>query len=147
MKERLAEDIKAALLKGDNEAVQSLRFIKNSLDGAEKQKGSELSEDEMVNLLRKEVKKREEAADLFEKGGNTASAEKERREVALIKNYLPPEMSEEEIRKKVESIIATQSIPREVSSMGRVIGLAVQELGAGADKSAIAKIAGELLKN
>lgn len=147
MKERLAEDIKAALLKGDTKVVESLRFIKNSLDGAEKQKGSELSDDEVVNLLRKEVKKREEAADLFEKGGNTDSAKKERSEVALIKAYLPVEMSEDEVRKKLEEIIVSQSIPKETSSMGRVIGLAVQELGVSADRSIIARIAGELLKN
>ncbi len=146
MRKQLEQDIKTALLSGDSQKSQALKFIKNAVDLAEKQKNSELTEEEIISLMRKEVKKREEAAELFARGGNSASAEKERYEADLIREYLPPEASEEAIRARVEQIIADQNIPKEVSSMGRIIGAVSADLGASADKSVIARITSEILK-
>lgn len=145
MLERLIQDIKAALLRGDSESVDALRFLKNSIEVAEKQKGSELSDQEIVAVLRKEVKKRDEAAELFDKGGNSTSADKERREAKLIKEYLPAEQSEADIEEKIKALIAENNIPLEQSSMGQVMTLAKASLGDSADPSLIARVASGLL--
>lgn len=147
MLERLNQDIKAALLRGDSETVDALRFLKSSLDSASKQKGSEITDQEVVFALRKELKKREEAAELFDKGGNSQSAEKERREAVLIKTYLPAEMSEADITEKIKALISENNIPVSMSSMGQVMTLAKQNLGDSADPSVIAKVASQLLKS
>lgn len=147
MLERLNQDIKAALLGGDNVTVDALRFIKNSLDNIAKQKGSELTDQEVVATLRKELKKREEAAELFSKGGNSAAAEKEHREASLIKTYLPDETSEDEITAKIKALISENNIPISMSSMGQVMTLAKQNLGDSADPSVIARVASQLLKS
>ncbi len=147
MRERLSQDIKAALLRGDAVSVEALRFIKSSIDSFEKQKGVELTDQEVVQILRKEVKKRDEAAGLFEKGGNNTSAEKERREAELIKTYLPSELSESDIAEKIKTLIADNNIPSELSSMGQVMTLAKESLGDSADPSVIARIASQLLKS
>lgn len=147
MRERLNQDIKAALLKGDSEIVDALRFLKNSIEVTEKQKGSELSDQEIVAVLRKEVKKRDEAAELFEKGGNTASASKERSEAKLIKDYLPAEQSESDIEEKIKALIVENNIPLEQSSMGQVMTLAKASLGDSANPSLIARVASGLLKS
>jgi len=147
MRERLSQDIKAALLKGDAEVVEALRFLKNSVDGSEKQKGSELNDQEVVAILRKEVKKRDEAAELFEKGGNSASASKELREAELIKAYLPAELLESDITDKIKALISDKNIELAPSSMGQVMKLAKESLGDSADPSVIARVAGQLLKS
>ena len=147
MLERLNQDIKAALLGGDSETVQALRFLKSSLDGMAKQKGAELTDQEIVAILRKELKKREEAAELFDKGGNNDSAEKERREASQIKTYLPAETSEEEITEKIKALISENNIPNSMSSMGQLMSLAKNSLGDSADPSVIARVANQLLKS
>lgn len=145
MKERLNESIKAALLRGDSEQVASLRFIKNALDSAEKQKGSDLSDEDIVLVLRKELKKREEASELFAKGGNQASANKEIREAELIKSYLPAELSEQDIEEQLLELIGDNKVTLEPSSMGQVMSLAKQQLGPSANPSLVAKVASRLL--
>ncbi len=146
MKERLESDIKAALLAGDKDKARALNFIKNSIVQVEKDTGKSLSDDEVIAILRKEVKKRLEAAELFEKGGNLDSANKEKAEIDLINVYLPVQMSREDIRAAVETIVKDQNIPLEQSSMGRIIGAAKSSIGTNADPSVIAQVTSELIK-
>lgn len=146
MKERLEADIKAALLAGEKEKARALVFIKNSIVQTEKDSGKMLSEEEVIAVLRKEVKKRIEAAELFERGGNIDSANKEKAEVELLNQYLPAQMSREDIKSAVEAIIKEQGIALEQSSMGRIIGAAKSRIGANADPSVIAQVTSELIK-
>lgn len=146
MKERLEADIKAALLSGDKEKARALNFIKNSITQVEKDTGKLLSDDEVTSILRKEVKKRLEAAELFEKGGNHESSAKEKAEVDLINVYLPAQLSIEDVTKAVKEVAAEQNIAMEQSSMGRLIGSAKAKLGTSADPSVIAKVVSELIK-
>lgn len=146
MKERLEADIKAALLSGDKDKARALNFIKNSITSVEKDTGKLLSDDETINILRKEVKKRLEAAELFEKGGNQTSADKEKAEVELINVYLPAQLSKESIKKAVNDLVQSESIALEQSSMGRIIGAVKTKLGSSADPSLIAQVVSEVIK-
>jgi len=146
MKDSLESDIKAALLAGDKEKARALSFIKNSIVQVEKDSGKLLNDEEVVALLRKEVKKRAEAAELFEKGGNVSSANKEKSEIDLINTYLPAQMSREDIKTAVQAIITEQNIALEQSSMGRIIGAAKAKIGPNADPSLIAQVVSELIK-
>lgn len=146
MRESLEADIKAALLSGDKEKARALNFIKNSITSVEKDTGKSLTDDEITAILRKEVKKRLEAAELFEKGGNKESADKEKSEVELINVYLPAQLSKEDITKAVKDVVAEQNISLEQSSMGKLIGLTKAKLGSSADPSMIAQVVSELIK-
>lgn len=146
MKDSLESDIKAALLAGDKEKARALNFIKNSIVQVEKDSGKSLNDEEITGILRKEVKKRTEAAELFEKGGNKSSADKERSEIELINIYLPAQMSKEDIRSTVQALITEQNIALEQSSMGRIIGAAKAKIGPSADPSIIAQVVSELIK-
>lgn len=146
MKERLEADIKAALLAGEKEKARALNFIKNSIVQTEKDSGKSLNDEEVIAILRKEVKKRLEAAELFEKGGNLDSANKEKSEIELINTYLPAQMSRADVKTAVEAVIKQQNIPLEQSSMGRIIGAAKSSIGANADPSVIAQVTSELIK-
>lgn len=146
MIERLDADIKAALLAGQKDKARALSFIKSSLLTYQKELGSALSEEQANVVLRKEVKKRIEAAELFDRGGKSEEAQKERSEAELINTYLPPQLDEQTITAKIKEIINSQNIPLEQSSMGRLIGLAKQEFGSSADASVIAKIISQIIR-
>jgi uncharacterized protein YqeY len=110
--EKISADVKEAMKAHDAERVSTLRFVIAQLNNRQIEKRGKgddapLSDDETVDVLRKEVKKRREAADLFRQGGNADSAESEERELAVILTYLPPVPTEEEIRKVVSEVKAS----------------------------------------
>ena len=139
------QDLKTALLAGDAEKVSVLRSIKSAITYAEVAKGvkgSGLSEPEILEVISREAKKRQESADLFTKGGATDRAEKEIREKAIIDEYLPTALTADEINELIDQ--AVQEL-RELTpqTMGRVIGR-VKELSKGAaDGSLVARLVKE----
>lgn len=144
---RLEADIKAALLSGDKEKAHALQFMKSVLLTAAKDQGLSLDDETVIKLFRKEVKKRLEAAELFERGGNLTSAVKERSEAELIREYLPEELDDDSIRKVLQKIIADNNLEKSIASMGKVMGPAKAELGDSVDPSSISRLAAELLKS
>lgn len=145
LQERIMQDLKTALLAGDAEKVSVLRSIKSAITYAEVAKGvkgSGLSEPEILEVISREAKKRQESADLFTKGGATDRAEKEIREKAIIDEYLPTALTADEINELIDQ--AVQEL-RELTpqTMGRVIGR-VKELSKGAaDGSLVARLVKE----
>ena len=143
MKDKLAQDLKAAMLARDSFLVDTLKGLKAAILNQEIASGkreSGLSDEEIETLLAKESKKREEAAGLYEQGGNVEMADKERREKAVIQAYLPKQLSEEEISQLVEEAIE-QTGASEAKDMGKVIGAVKAKAGNSAEGSLIAKIA------
>lgn len=143
---RLEADIKAALLSGDKETAAALKFLKNALMVASKDHGASFDDDGALTVLRKEYKKRLEAAELFEKGGNQLSADKERKEAELIKQYLPAELSDDAVLERLRAIVAEQQLDATPASMGRLMGAAKQAFGNEVDGARVAQLAGQLLK-
>lgn len=102
-KEKLEADLKTSLLKGDKEKANVLRFLLSIIHNREIEKRSTgqapvLSDEEVVEVIQREVKKRNEAVELFKKGGRNELAEKETKEISLINVYLPPQMTREEVK-------------------------------------------------
>lgn len=133
LQERIMQDLKTALLAGDAEKVSVLRSIKSAITYAEVAKGvkgSGLSEPEILEVIVREAKKRQESADLFTKGGATDRADKELREKAILNQYLPTALSDAEVSKLVDQAVEElgELTPQ---TMGRVIGR-VKELSKGA---------------
>lgn len=148
LESRIAQDLKEAMLAGEQQRVVTLRGIKSVLlyEKVAKKlpRDQELSDDEVVALLSKEAKKRQESADLYIKGGSQEKADAELAEKSLIENYLPEQLSEAEVAAAVDAAIAKTGASSQ-SQMGQVIGMVRQQLGAAADGSLIAKIAKERL--
>lgn len=103
-----------------------------------------MSDEEVVQILMKESKKRQESADLFRQGGNIQKAEAEELEKKIIEEYLPAQMGEAEILEIVERAIDTIGDTRQ--DMGKIIGMVRQQTGAAADGALIAKLVKERLK-
>lgn len=148
MQEQIDKDIKDALLSGDKKKAEALRTIKSALLNeaiSQNVRDKGLSDDEAQKVLAREAKKRAEAADLYQKAGETERAEAEMAEKAIIESYLPEQLDEAEIAKAVNEEIEKLSASSP-ADMGKVIGAVRARLGAGADGATIARLAKERLK-
>jgi uncharacterized protein YqeY len=147
LEERIEQDLKTALLAGDVQRVTVLRGLKSVLLNEKVATGkreSGLKDDEVLPILAKEAKKRQESADLYVQGGSQDRADAELAEKKIIEAYLPAQLSEEEIVKLVDEAIQ-QIGATEQKDMGKVIGAVRSKAGATADGALIAKLAKEKL--
>lgn len=147
LKQQIEQDLKQALLAGDKQRATTLRGLKSVILYAEVAKGVRnegLGDDEIVALLAKEAKKRQESADLYKQGNDEARATAELAEKVIIEAYLPQQLSDEELLRIVDSVIAEQGAEG-VQAMGQVIGQVKQKVGSQADGSRIAQVVKERL--
>ncbi len=148
MKDALNADLKAAMLARDTFLTDVIKGLKAAIlnqEIAEQKREKGLSDQEVEALFAREAKKRLEAATLYQQGGNSAMADKERAEYELIMKYLPEQISETKITELVVAAIA-QSGANSAKDMGKVIGMVKAKAGNSADGSLIAKIAGSKLQ-
>lgn len=148
LKEQIDADLKTAMLARDEFTTTTLRGLKAAILNEEVAKGARetgLDEEAIEQLIAREAKKRDEAANLFEQGGNQASADKERAEKKLLSAYLPEQLSEEEIQKLVDEAVA-EIQPEGMKDMGRVIGAVKAKAGNSADGALVAKLVKDSLQ-
>ena len=147
IKQRLTDDVKAAMLAGDAARLECLRGLKSVILYTEVAAGKRedgLTDDEIQVIFAKEAKKRQESADLYVRGGSQERADKELSEKKIIEEYLPAQMSEEEITILVEKIITETGVSGP-QAMGQVIGKVKAVAGSSADGSVVARIVKEKL--
>ena len=147
LKTQIDQDLKSALLAGDKTLTTTLRGLKSVILYAEVAKGAReqgLSDDEIVMLLTKEAKKRQESADLYRQGGNEEKALAELSEKQVIEKYLPAQLSVEEIGKVIDQVISELGVTT-MQGMGQVIGTVKAKVGASADGAVVAKLVKERL--
>lgn len=147
LEQRIEQDIKSALLTGDAQRVSVLRGLKSTLLNEKVATGKRetgLTDDEVLPILSKEAKKRQESADLYKQGSDETRAAAELAEKKIIEEYLPEQLSEEEIAKLVDEAIQ-QTGASQQKDMGKVIGAVRAKAGAAADGALIARLAKEKL--
>lgn len=146
LKQQIDTDIKNAMKAKNKEELQALRSIKSMILLAESEKGAEenLTEDAEMKLLMKAAKQRRESADTYKSNGRDELAQAELFELDVIERYLPKQMSEQELRSKLEDIISKvgASGPQD---MGKVMGVATKELAGKADGKMISQLVKEIL--
>ena len=145
LQERISQEIKAAMLARDAERLSALRMLKSALGYILIEKKTEnLPDAEVVALVQKEVKKRRDSVEQFEKGGRAELAAKEKQEIAVLESFLPQPLSADVLEKLVRDTI-TELGATSKKDMGGVIK-AVQAKAAGrADGKTISGLAGKLL--
>lgn len=147
LKQRIENDLKAALLGGNRFVADVLRNLKAAILNEEVAQGKRdegLSDAIIEQLIAKEVKKRAESATLYEQGGRPELAQAERQEAETLKQYLPQQLSENELKSLVEAKINALGVSGP-AAMGQVIGAVKQEVGTAADGATLAKIVKETL--
>lgn len=106
LKEQIVADMTAAMKAKDAARTSTLRMLKSAISYREIEKGGELDEEELMKLLRSQVKQRRDSVEQYQKGGRQDLAEKETAEIAVIESYLPQAASREEIEQAVAAAIA-----------------------------------------
>ena len=127
--ETISNDIKSAMLAKDKIRLESLRGVKKEFLEAETAKGAdgELSDETAVKILQKMVKQRKDSATIYQEQNRPELAEKELAESCVIEEYLPKQMSPEELEKAIKEII-TQTGATSGKDMGKVMGVATKAL-------------------
>lgn len=145
LEHKISEELKKAIKDTDQVRMDALRSIRAVILEFQKSgTGKELNEEEEIKILNSLAKKRKEAIELYEKGGRTELAEKERQELILIQSFLPKQMTKSEIRSFLANVI-NELKAQSLRDLGKVMGRAMQELKGKADGNLVQSIAKELL--
>jgi uncharacterized protein YqeY len=144
LKQMLLSDLKGAMKSKDSLKVDTLRLIVSEIKNREIDLREELGDDAITALLTTQIKKRKEAAGMFEKGGRTDLKEKEEKEMAIIQVYLPEQVGEEELKQRIQAVIA-ETGAQGPKDMGKVMKVVVPEFKGKAEGDQIRSIVTELL--
>ncbi len=144
--ERVSADIKSAMLAKDKVRLETLRGIKKEFLEAKTAKGAdgELSDDTAIRIMTKMAKQRRETAEIYSSQNRPELAQNELAEAAVIEEYLPRQLSEEELVAELKKIIE-QTGATSAKEMGKVMGVASKALAGRADGKAISAKVKELL--
>jgi len=162
LKEKIQEDLISALKEKREITVSTLRMVSAAISNKETEKRtriwkekpesevkklekeSQLTDEEIIDVIFSEVKKRKEAIVEFEKGGREDLVEKEKKEMGILMKYLPEQLSEEEIKKMAKEIIKEVGA-ESLRDLGKVMGQLMPKLKGKAEGSLVSKIVKELL--
>ena len=142
--EELEEEVRDAMRAGEAARRDALRLILSSLKSAEKELLRPLSEDEELQVLQRERKKRIEAAEAFRNAGRTEQAEGEEAELAVLEEFMPEPLTEEELERIVDDAIAENGATS-LHQMGRVMADVMPQVAGRADGSAVSQLVREKL--
>ncbi len=144
LKDRIASDLKEAMKARDQLRVDTLRSALSGFTYKRTEAGVELSETDELDVVRKQVKQRNDAAAEFEKANRPELADKEKRERDILTGYLPAQKSPDEVRSVVKAILT--ELPGETRNQGAVMKLAMAQLKGLADGNLVRQIVTEELK-
>jgi len=142
--EQIRADLTSAMKAQEKERLSTLRMLQSALKNEQINVGHELSDEEAMTVIRKAVKQRLDSIEQYTNAGRTELAEKERSEMDLLKTYLPPELSEEELESGLREIIASTGAASK-KDMGKVMKEATARFKGRADGKKIQEIVGRLL--
>lgn len=145
LKQRIDEDIKQAMRDKNQDTLRALRAIKSLILLEETKEGANgISADDELKLLTKAAKQRRDSAAIYEQQNRPDLLEKEIAEIAVIEKYLPKQLTEEEVKAKLQEIIDRVGA-KAPSDMGKVMGLAMKELAGQTDGKVVQTLVKSLL--
>ena len=145
-KERIQNDLVKFMKSGEKDKVEIIRFAQSFIKQLEKDKNIELSETETIQVLKKVIKRNQESYDQFIKAGRDELAAQEKKEMDIIKSYLPEEMSEADVINLVKNSIAN-SKAETIKDMGKVMADIKKTKGESIDMSLVSKYVKQLLSS
>jgi hypothetical protein len=143
LQEKITQEIKSAMLQKNAERLRGLRGIKAQLDLLNTL-GKEVTSEMELSILQKMVKQRKESAEIFKNNGRTDLLEVELQEISVIEEFLPKQMSREEIEASVKEIVASLNATS-FKEMGKVMGVASKTLAGKADNKIVSEVIKSLL--
>lgn len=146
LNERLTEDMKAAMKAGPagKQRLETIRYLRSLLKNAEIDKKAPLTDEDILGVITKQVKQLRDSIAEFEKAGRNDLVEKARAEIAVLSEYLPAQMTEDEVRELARQIIADVGA-KGPKDMGKVMGPLIARTKGRADGRMVQQIVRELL--
>ncbi|MGB9790754.1 GatB/YqeY domain-containing protein [Thermotoga caldifontis] len=144
LKSKLNQDLKEAMKAKDEVKLRTVRMLLAAIKNFEVEKMRPATDEEILQIMSKEIKKRQEAIEMYEKGNRQDLAQAERLEVQIIQSYMPQQLSEEEIRELAKRIIAELGLssPKDVGTAMKAI---MPHVKGRADGKLVNRIVSELL--
>lgn len=139
LNDQIIADLKEAMMAREELRVSTIRFLLADMKNYKIEKQRELTDEDIVTLLERQVKRHRESIEGFEKGARTEMAEKEKKELLILQTYLPEQMSKEEITAEVEKAIAATNASS-ITEMGRVMGELSAKLKGKADMGLVSTL-------
>ena len=136
--------MKEAMRSKDSLRLNTIRSIISAIKNHEINLRRDLEEEDILSLVTREGKKRKEASALFKQGGRTDLMEKEDQELAILQDYLPEQVSAEDLRKRIQEVIA-ETGAEGMKDFGKIMKVLVPEFKGKADNAQIKDLAGEFL--
>ena len=143
--EQLTADMKDAMKQGEKERLSVIRLVRGAIRQAEIDGKKTLSDDEIIDVLTKEVKMRRDSIEEFERGGRTDLVDKTKSEIAILMPYLPAQLSPDEVQQLVETAVAEVGATT-AKDMGKVMGVLMPRVKGRADGKLVNEIVRSLLK-
>ncbi|PNR88272.1 aspartyl-tRNA amidotransferase subunit B [Petrotoga sp. 9T1HF07.CasAA.8.2] len=144
LKDILNNDLKKYMKEKNTLALNAVRSIISEIKNKEVEKGAGLTEEEIIQVIKKQIKMREDSIEQFEKADRIDLAEKERKEVEILQSYLPEQLSDEELKKIIEETISEVNATSK-KDFGKVMKLIIQKVQGRADGKKISEILSTLL--
>ncbi len=135
IKKQIIEAMKAK----DEIRLSTLKLLSSALYNAQIKKREELTEEEELEIVKREAKKRKDAIEAYEKAGATERAEKEKKELKILQEYLPEELSDEELKKIVDEVVSSMGATN-MQDMGKVIGAVLGKCKGQADGKKVSEM-------
>ena len=145
LREQLEEDIRQAMRDRDRVRLEALRFLKSAVQAAEKTGGDSLDDEAMIQVVTKQANDRRESIRMFEQGNRTDLVAKESAELAILEEYLPPQLSREELARLVRDAIA-ETGAMSSRDKGRVMGRLMPQVRGKADGGVVNAMVTEILE-
>jgi uncharacterized protein YqeY len=144
LSEQIRADLTAAMKAQEKDRLSTLRMLQSAIKNEQINAGHELSDEEAMTVIRKAVKQRQDSIEQYTKGNRPELAEKERSEMELLKTYLPPELTDDEVESGVREIIASTGAQSK-KDMGKVMKEATGRYKGRVDWKKILEIVSRLL--
>lgn len=147
LKDIIHEDMKSAMRGKEEARLSTIRMLKSAIQYYEIQKGGagyEATDEDVVEVTGREIKKRKEAIELYEKGNRQELADKEKAEMEVLQKYLPEQMSEEEVKKLIDDAISSAGATT-MQDMGKVMGVLSPQIKGKADGGMVSTLVREKL--
>ena len=144
LKEKLQQEMKDALKSGNSQKRTLLGMVLAAIKNKEIEKRGELGDDDIVAFISSEINKRKDAIEQYKKGGRPELAEQEKREMDILMDYMPEQMTEGQIRDEVKKAIA-ETGAKDIKEMGKVIGAVMAKIKGKADGQMVSRMVKEEL--
>jgi uncharacterized protein YqeY len=137
---RLQNDLKEAMRSSDTTRRDVVRFLRSEIHNVEIERGHPLTDDEIVDVVLRQIKQRRDSIEMFERGGRQDLVDAEQAQIAVLEQYLPPQMTEAEVLDEARRVVQEVGASGP-GDMGRVVPVLRQRIGQRAQGNVVAQAA------